>query len=50
MADHQVYPHGQLQQLADGVWRVKGRLPYPLHRNMVILRPAPLKRLAAQLS
>ena len=38
MAEHQIFRHGGLEELADGVWRVKGGLPFPLHRNMVILR------------
>jgi hypothetical protein len=40
MAEHQIFQHGGLEELAEGVWRVKGGLPFPLHRNMVILRLA----------
>lgn len=40
MAAHKVLPHARLEQLADGVWRVKGSLPYPLHRNMIVVRLA----------
>lgn len=38
MAEHQIFQHGGLEELAEGVWRVKGGLPFPLHRNMVVLR------------
>lgn len=36
--DHKIYPHGKLEQLADGVWWVKGGLGFPLHRNMTVLK------------
>ena len=38
MADHPVYPHGPLELLSDGVWRVRGTLSMPLRRNMIVLR------------
>lgn len=38
MADHPIYPHGPLEQLSDGVWRVRGGLSMPLRRNMIVLR------------
>jgi hypothetical protein len=38
MTEHKIYPHGEPEQLGDGVWRVRGSLSFPLHRNMVILR------------
>ena len=38
MADHQIFPHGPLEQLSEGVWRVRGTLSFPLMRNMIVLR------------
>ena len=36
----QIYPYTPPEAIADGVWRVRGNLAYPLHRNMIILRLA----------
>jgi hypothetical protein len=33
-----IYPYGPPEAVAEGVWLIRGNLPYPLHRNMVILR------------
>lgn len=38
MATKTIYPHGGLEQLAEGVWRVTGGLPFPLYRNMIVIR------------
>jgi hypothetical protein len=38
MADHPIYPHGPLEKLSEGVWRVKGTLSMPLMRNMIALK------------
>lgn len=38
MAGHQIYPHEGPERLAEGVWRVKGGLPFPMYRNMIVLR------------
>jgi hypothetical protein len=38
MPEHEIFQHEGLEELTEGVWRVKGRLPFPLHRNMVVLR------------
>ncbi|HZP19458.1 MAG TPA: hypothetical protein VFB16_04555 [Bauldia sp.] len=37
---HQVYPHGGIEPLAEGLWLVKGGLPFPLRRNMAVFRLA----------
>jgi len=35
-ADH-VFPHGPIEKIAEGLYRVEGKLPHgPLPRNMVI--------------
>lgn len=38
MAEHRVFPHGPLQELAPGVWQVRGGLAIPLYRNMAVVR------------
>jgi hypothetical protein len=38
MALPPVLPHGPLQQLAANLWWVRGGLPFPLYRNMVVFR------------
>ncbi len=40
MAEHRIYPHAPFEALAPGVWRVKGGLPFPLTRNMIVIRLA----------
>ena len=35
---HRVFPHGELEPLTTDLWRVRGRLSIPLHRNMVVWR------------
>lgn len=35
---HRIFPHGLPEQLSNGVWRVRGGLVFPLHRNMIVLR------------
>lgn len=37
---HRVFPHGALQAVADGLWQVSGTLPFPLTRNMTVIRLA----------
>lgn len=37
---HAIYPYTAPEMLAEGIWRIRGNLSYPLHRNMVILRLA----------
>jgi hypothetical protein len=42
----QVYPHGELEQVADRLWAVRGSLPRsPLPRSMLLYRYAPGKLL-----
>lgn len=42
----QVYPHGELRQVADRLWSVSGSLPRsPVPRNMLVYRHAPGKLL-----
>src|SRR5690606_26268723 len=36
--EHEIYPYGAPEKLAEDVWLVRGNLSYPLHRNMVIIR------------
>lgn len=38
MKPHRVFPHGPIEELAPGVWRVRGGLSFPLYRNMIIVR------------
>ena len=38
MASHRIFPHGEFQELAPGVWRVRGGLPFPFTRNMIVVR------------
>ncbi len=38
MAGHKLFPHRNLEQITEGLWRVTGGLPFPLLRNMVIYR------------
>lgn len=38
MADPKILPHGGLEELAEGVWRVRGTLSFPLYRNMIVVR------------
>jgi len=33
---YRILPHGAIEQLAPGLWSVRGDLPIPLHRNMII--------------
>ncbi len=35
---HRIFPHGLPEELAPGLWRVKGSLAFPLPRNMLIYR------------
>jgi len=35
---HRLFPHGEFQQLAPNLWIVRGGMPFPLYRNMVIYR------------
>lgn len=38
LTEHEIFRHEGLEELTDGVWRVRGGLPFPLHRNMIVLR------------
>lgn len=40
MSDHPIYPHGPLVELTPGLWQLKGSLPFPLPRNMTVVRLA----------
>lgn len=40
MAIHVIYPHGLPTPLASNFWQVQGSLPFPLPRNMSIVRLA----------
>ena len=40
MAPHRLYAHGLPQQLAPNIWQVVGALPFPLPRNMTVVRLA----------
>lgn len=35
---HRIFPHGSLEPIAPGLWRVVGGLPFPLKRNMFVWR------------
>lgn len=35
---HRLFPHGDFQRLAPNLWVVRGGLPFPLYRNMVVYR------------
>jgi hypothetical protein len=35
---HKILPHGELEPLAPNLWLVTGSLPFPLKRNMTIVR------------
>lgn len=35
---HRLFPHGGFRQLAPNLWIVRGGLPFPLYRNMVVYR------------
>jgi hypothetical protein len=36
--NHKILPHGDLEELAPGLWSVSGALPFPLKRNMTVYR------------
>jgi hypothetical protein len=38
MTGHKIYPHGGLEEVADGAWIVRGGNSMPLHRNMAVVR------------
>ncbi len=38
MAEHKIFKHGAPEKIADGLWRIVGRLAFPLLRNMIIYR------------
>ena len=38
MTDQKLFPHSTPEQLAEGVWRIVGQLPFPLLRNMIVVR------------
>ena len=35
---HRLFPHGEVQALAPNLWMVRGGMPFPLYRNMVVYR------------
>jgi hypothetical protein len=38
MAEHKIFPHGELREIADNLWQLRGSLPFPLPRNMTVHR------------
>jgi hypothetical protein len=38
MAEHRIFPHGELREIADNLWQLRGSLPFPLPRNMTVHR------------
>jgi hypothetical protein len=36
--DYKILPHGDIEELAPGLWSVSGNLPFPLKRNMTVYR------------
>ena len=38
MAEHRIFPHGNLEPLASNLWLVRGSMPFPLRRNMIVYR------------
>ena len=38
MSAHKIFPHGMPEPLADGLWQVRGSLPFPLPRYMTVYR------------
>lgn len=39
-SQHRLFPHGEFQKLAPNLWVVRGSMPVPLYRNMVVFRLA----------
>jgi hypothetical protein len=37
---HKILPHDDLEELAPGLWTVRGSLPFPLKRHMIVYRLA----------
>ncbi len=35
---HRIYPHGEPEQVAEGLWQLRGSLPFPIPRYMTIWR------------
>lgn len=35
---HKLYPHGEFRSLAPNLWIVRGGMPMPIYRNMVVYR------------
>lgn len=35
---HRLFPHGEFRQLAPKLWIVRGGLPFPIYRNMIVYR------------
>jgi hypothetical protein len=35
---YRLFPHGELRQLAPNLWIVRGGMPFPIYRNMVVYR------------
>ncbi len=35
---HRIFPHGELEPIVPGLWRVVGSLAFPLKRNMFVYR------------
>jgi hypothetical protein len=38
MADHKIFPHRELCEIAPDLWQLQGALPFPLPRNMTVYR------------
>lgn len=35
---HKIYPHKSFRELAPGLWQLEGSLPFPLKRNMTVVK------------
>ena len=38
MGNHRIFPHGDFEEIAPGLWQLRGSLPFPLPRNMTVHR------------
>lgn len=38
MTPHRIFPHGDFEETAPGLWQLQGSLPFPLPRNMTVHR------------
>ncbi len=35
---HKIFPHRSFQEIAPGLWQLEGSLPFPLKRNMTVVK------------